>query len=894
MPSSALWLLLVPAQAPSVVDTTPEPPPTAAIPSFVDVAPQIGSKSGPGFDDPGTGRGQAWVDIVGPGLTDPALPGPPDGIPDLVQLNSNSPSFPIGSGPLSWTIAPVGDVHRPCLVYRSEPGGSLTEMAGAMSAPSGSGFGLEFPGGSPWGIGAGDTDGDGDTDLVVACGGFNTDSPNALLRNNGDGTFAYTTPPGAPYQASFDAVLFDPDRDGDLDLYIANGHEGLTQLYSGNPNPDPVDRFYVNDGSAVFTEDAAGAGLDLKSSSLAAVTTDLDLDGNTDLVVSCFKQLNKVFYSRGDGTFSFMLPEGSAAGAPLSLDGLVADVDFPGSEDFPSGSLQSLAGMPLLGAWAMPVEAADFNGDGWTDLFFGVWSFQLEDDDPTSAEGAEFMPYERSFLYLNVGDVDGDGRGEGIFNEVAEEVGLDHVGGCMGAAAGDFNGDGWADLYIGGGGPQLGLHVEEDYLYINEPSAWPADFKSDPFQPHPKAFWEVGALAGTYLNTEMSHGTNVWRANSGRIDLVIGNGGPAQFDEGQANRYFRNEGNQDGSANLTWAVELSESVSAPGAPGTRVELIRDSGGGLGQTLSAERAATHGFSSVTVGPIPIGSGGAPLLAGNAHWPSGRHGGNLFWPVGSTSGNVAFAEPDHSLLLDRAPQVDGSVTLAAEAVNHTAGTSTLALLLGAVLPLEGGLTLGPVVELIPQFQLAPDETLAVSGNVPSLPDGLYVLALVDWADGAVLNYSSVWHRPETASGAMPQAADLALPEQNRFEVRRTIRAAGQRLRLAALGTSAGPQVFGADETASITLPSGDRVHWRRGALEIEVLGTRPAAVQLEPGEVEILTGAPSSCCDGVQLEWITRLTLEGAEHRAVELDGRPARPTSEGDGPDAGHGSGPARG
>ena len=98
--------------APGEVDYTPELPPTATYPIFADVAPTLGAP-GTEFDDIGSGRGQVIADLLGPDPTDPSKVGPPDGIPDLIQCNSNSPVLPLGALPGEEEVVQIGDSVRP-------------------------------------------------------------------------------------------------------------------------------------------------------------------------------------------------------------------------------------------------------------------------------------------------------------------------------------------------------------------------------------------------------------------------------------------------------------------------------------------------------------------------------------------------------------------------------------------------------------------------------------------------------------------------------------------------------------------------------------------------------------------------------------------------------------
>lgn len=85
----------------------------------------------------------------------------------------------------------------------------------------------------------------------------------------------------------------------------------------------------------------------------------------------------------------------------------------------------------------------DYDGDGSLDLFFAT-TRELPLAAPTSSRGNR--------LYRN--------RGDGTFEDVTEQSGLVHIGFCHGVAAGDYNGDGFIDLYVAALGP--------DSLYIND------------------------------------------------------------------------------------------------------------------------------------------------------------------------------------------------------------------------------------------------------------------------------------------------------------------------------------------------------------------------------------------------------------------------------------------
>jgi hypothetical protein len=180
---------------------------------------------------------------------------------------------------------------------------------------------------------AGDVDGDGDLDLVAG----NVDD-NRLLLNDGRGFFTEAAAGRLPLRAAVEetreADLADVDGDGDLDLYFAN--------LAFVPGADPQDRLLINDGRGFFTDQtAARIGRDAVYT-VDAEFTDVDGDGDLDLVTAILNESRAWYVALNDGTGVFKDASGSV---------------------FPSG----------LTGQGIDVEVADFNGDGRLDFYFSSY-----------------------------------------------------------------------------------------------------------------------------------------------------------------------------------------------------------------------------------------------------------------------------------------------------------------------------------------------------------------------------------------------------------------------------------------------------------------------------------------------------------------------------------------
>ncbi len=279
-----------------------------------------------------------------------------DGNTDVVVANAGQSRLLLGDGLGSFTD--VTDVQFPVL--------SLTSMTAAL----------------------GDVDGDQDADLVLG----DVHGPNRLLLNDGNGQFALAPAANLPAkpQASVGMALGDVDRDGDLDLVVANRRS--------------QNRLWLNDGNGTFT-DATDRHLPSGATdSYDVVLGDVDGNGTLDLVVANHRDPDQLLLNDGLGVFSDVTASQLAGDSGDSFDADLADVDTDGDLDL------------VIAAGVSPVRL-------WTNNGQGVFS------DVTGTH----LPTPTAFgVRIDLGDVDNDGH----IDMVVGTAGQDRV--WLGDGSGQF------------------------------------------------------------------------------------------------------------------------------------------------------------------------------------------------------------------------------------------------------------------------------------------------------------------------------------------------------------------------------------------------------------------------------------------------------------------------
>jgi enediyne biosynthesis protein E4 len=242
-------------------------------------------------------------------------------------------------------------------------------------------------------------------------------------------------------------ALFDYDNDGDLDVFLVQGGA----IDGSGPATSRLFRNDLTVGSdgrrtVRFTDVTERAGVGLRAYGMGAAVGDYDNDGNLDLLVTAFGPVT-LYHNNGNGTFTDATERAGIRNAQ----------------------------------WSTSAAFVDYDRDGNLDLFianyvdFAVTANQL----CTDAVGARDYCGPRAYhpvaarLYRN--------NGNGTFTDATESAGISKAYGAgLGVATGDYNADGWPDLYIAN-------DATPNQLWINQKN---------------RTFADDGPLSGAAVNAQ--------------------------------------------------------------------------------------------------------------------------------------------------------------------------------------------------------------------------------------------------------------------------------------------------------------------------------------------------------------------------------------------------------
>lgn len=461
------------------------------------------------------------------------------------------------------------------------------------------------------GSGWADFDGDGDLDLVA----LGIRDPHALYRNrlveDGAATFA----PAALDAALFDprggwsALFFDYDRDGDPDLYVTrDGWDG-----------EDANSLYRNDGGR-FVDVAAAAGVASAADGFTAAVADVNRDGLLDLYVANGVATrggapNELFLGAPEGRF---VERGEAMGVAdhgRSVGSAFGDYDGDGWSDllvvnFFDGPVlyRNLEGAGFedvsdVAGIAAPHEAFvgfffDYDNDGWMDVFIVGFASDMEVALQSRLEGKAVHEGSRLALYRNDRD--------GTFTDITIEAGLSWNLGAMAATFGDYDNDGWQDIFIGVGAPPM-ERFEANRLFRNLGDG---------------TFADVSASAGVD-DLGKGHGaTFADPDHDGDLDLFVPIGGAFPGDR-QRSRYYRNPASQLPHPNGWLHILLRASSLHPDAVGAQVAL-RVTDAPQAPVQLQEVAVGGGFGVTPSRILEFGLGQHETVAEvTIRWPGGGH-------------------------------------------------------------------------------------------------------------------------------------------------------------------------------------------------------------------------------------------------------------------------------
>ncbi len=484
-------------------------------------------------------------------------------------------------------------------------------------------------------VAVGDYDGDGLDDIFVT--DSDADKTSHLFHNDGNLHFTDVTAKAGvgggngPHTIVSDAVWFDYDNDGREDLLVAR---------FGTPI------LYHNEGGGKFKDVSAKSGLNKFGNTIAAIAFDYDNDGYLDIMLGNYFKPEDLTILKDPHVLPNDL-DNAINGGGVTLwhnnhDGTFTDVT-------------EKAGFGKHTGWTLDLGHGDFNNDGLQDVYiacdYGTDRIFFNNGNGTFKEVTETATGfdTKKGMNAEVADYDNDGwldiyvtniydeymkecnmlwhnNHDGTFTDVSRETGTCQALWGWGAKFGDFDNDGWQDLFVTNGLRSAG---KDNYIPVllnttitkpgvdfTDVSSWP-DIGNMTWSGYQKkklfhnlngeVFKEISAEAGVDNNLDGRGLAIADFDNDGRLDMY-------QTNADQPSLFYHSIAENAGN----WVqFRLTGVKSNRDAVGARITVtaggltqIREINGGNGYAGQSSKRAHFGLGKAT-----------KIDSVSIHWPSG---------------------------------------------------------------------------------------------------------------------------------------------------------------------------------------------------------------------------------------------------------------------------------
>jgi len=272
-----------------------------------------------------------------------------------------------------------------------------------------------------------------------------------------------------PETMSAGGLIFDYNNDGWPDVFLVNGGSFTDRKASAAASH----RLYRNNGNGRFTDASAASGIGVWDFGMGACSADYDNDGWTDLYLTGVRS-NKLFRNNGSGGFLDVTTTSRAGGT---------------------------------GLWSSSCAFADIDNDGDVDLFVTNYVDFTPDNNKFCSSGGGIRTYCHPNVYKSLPPILYRNNGDGTFTDISKEAGIYRTdGNGLGVVFGDYDSDGWTDIYVAN-------DSVPNFLFHNKGKG---------------VFEEVGFWAGVAIGAEgrplAGMGTDMGDINGdGLLDIIVTN-----------------------------------------------------------------------------------------------------------------------------------------------------------------------------------------------------------------------------------------------------------------------------------------------------------------------------------------------------------------------------------